>query len=84
MKAYQVFAGEEDKYGHQRYDLVAIYLDKERALSHCKQIAESNVYKDEILEEGEFYGGPGVYKNWDLIGWSRVTIARFAEIDITE
>ena len=47
MKAYQVFKGELDKHGRQHYDLMATYLDKERALAHTKQIAESTpVYRD--------------------------------------
>lgn len=83
MKAYQVHSGEYDKHGRQTYDLVATYLDKDRALAHCKQIAESVPLYGDILEEGEFYGD-GKYKSWDAIGWDRVTIARFKEIDITE
>ena len=83
MKAYQVFKGELDKHGHQRYDLIATYLDKQRALDHCKQIAEAEPLYGDILDEGEFYGG-GKYKSWDAIGWERVTIAQFEEIEITE
>ena len=83
MKAYQVFKGEIDKHGHQRYDLVATYLDKEKALAHCKQIVESTPLYGDILDEGEFYG-EGKYKSWDAIGWDRVTIAQFEEIDIIE
>lgn len=83
MKAYQVFKGEQDKHGRQHYDLVATYLDKERALVHAKQIAESTPLYGDVLEEGEFYGG-GKYKSWDAIGWERVTIAQFQEIEITE
>ena len=83
MKAYQVFKGELDKHGHQRYDLIATYLNKQRALDHCKQIAEAEPLHGDILDEGEFYGG-GKYKSWDAIGWDRVTIAQFTEIEITE
>ena len=56
MKAYQVFKGEQDKHGRQRYDLVATYLDKEKALAHCKQVVESTTLYGDVLEEGEFYG----------------------------
>jgi hypothetical protein len=83
MKAYQVFKGEQDKHGRQIYDLVATYLDKEKALAHCRQIVESTTLYGDVLEEGEFYG-EGKYKSWDAIGWERVTIAQFTEIDITE
>lgn len=89
MKAYQVFKGEQDKHGRQRYDLVATYLDKDRALEHCKKIAEATpLYNDDVLEEGEWYGD-GKYKNWNIndptpFGWSSVTIARFEENHITE
>ncbi len=83
MKAYQVFKGELDKHSHQRYDLIATYLDKEKALAHCAQIATDTPLYGDTLEEGEFYGG-GKYKSWDAIGWERVTIAQFEEIDIIE
>ena len=83
MKAYQVHSGEYDKHGRQRYDLVATYLDKEKALAHCKQIAEATPLYGDILEEGEWYGN-GKGKSWYAIGWDRVIIAKFEEIDITE
>lgn len=83
MKAYQVFKGEEDKHGKQYYDLQATYLDRDRALQHCAQIATNTPLYGDTLEEGEFYG-EGKYKSWDAIGWSRVTIAEFREIEITE
>ncbi len=31
MKAYQVFEGDTDKHGRQTYNLVATYLDREKA-----------------------------------------------------
>lgn len=83
MKAYQVFKGELNKHGHQEYDLVATYFDKDRALQHCKEIAEGTPLYGDVLEEGEWYGN-GKYKSWYAIGWERVTIARFEEIEITE
>lgn len=83
MKAYQVFKGEQDKHGYQRYNLVATYLDKEKALAHCKQIAESTPLYGDVLEEGEFYG-EGKYKSWKAIGLNLVTIAQFQEIIITK
>jgi lipoprotein NlpI len=83
MKAYQVFTGESDKHGRQQYDLVATYLDRERALQHCKEIAESTQLYGDILEETEFYAN-GKYKSWTAIGWERVDIAQFQEIEITE
>ena len=83
MKAYQVFKGELDKHNRQRYDLIATYLDRQRALDHCKQIAEAEPLYGDVLEEGEFHGS-GKYKSWDIVGWDRVTIAHFEEIEITE
>lgn len=83
MKAYQVYSGELNKHGHQRYDLIATYLDKNKALQHCQQIANDTPLYGDILEEGEWYGG-GKYKSWDAVGWERVTIAKFEEIEITE
>jgi len=83
MKAYQVFSGEQDKHDRQRYDLIATYLDREKALAHCKQIAESTPLHGDVLNEGEFWG-EGKYKSWNALGWLCVTIAEFREIDITE
>jgi len=83
MKAYQVFQGEQDRHGRQQYDLVATYLARERALQHCKELAESIPLYGDLLEEGEWYGN-GKFKSWDAIGWDRVSIAEFREIEITE
>lgn len=83
MKAYQVFYGELDKHCHQKYHLVATYLDKEKALDHCKQIAESTPLYGDKLEEEDFYN-EGKYKSWYAIGWERVEISQFKEIDIIE
>ena len=83
MKAYQVFEGDTDKHGRQTYNLVATYLDREKALQHCKEIAEATPLHGDVLEEGEFYE-KGRLKYWYAIGWERVDIARFAEIEIIE
>jgi hypothetical protein len=82
MKAYQVFKGELDKHGRQHYELVATYLDREKALTHTKQIAESTPLHGDRLEEEEY--GNGKYKSWNAYGWKIVTIAQFEEIEITE
>ena len=83
MKAYQVFEGEINKHGYQLYNLIATYLDKEKALTHCKQIVESTQLCGDILEE-EFYG-EGKFKIWERVNfWERVTIAKFQQIDIIE
>jgi hypothetical protein len=82
MKAYQVFRGELDKHGRQHYDLIATYLDKERALAHTKQIVESTPLYGDRLVEMEY--GDGKNKCWDAIGWEIVTIAQCEEIEITE
>lgn len=83
MKAYQVFEGDTDKHGRQTYDLVAIYLDREKALQHCKEIAEATPLLGDVLEEGAFFAN-GRFKCWYAIGWESVCIARFAEIEIIE
>ena len=83
MKAYQVFEGYLDKRDNQDYKLRATYLNRERALIHCKEIAENTPLYGDILEEGEFFC-EGKYKAWCAIGWERVTIAKFEEIEITE
>ena len=83
MKAYQVFKGDTDKHGRQMYDLVATYLDKEKALQHCKEIAEATPLHGDVLEESEFYAN-GKVKSWTAIGWERIDIAEFREIQITE
>ena len=79
-RAYQVFKGEEDKHGHQRYDLQATYFDRDRALEHCSRIVAADEFKGELIEETEY--GNGRYRSWDAIGWSRVTICRLEEIEI--
>ena len=83
MKAYQVFEGDTDKHGRQTYNLVATYLDKEKALQRCKEIAETTQLYGDTLEESEYYAN-GKCKSWTAIGWERVDIARFEEIEITE
>jgi len=83
MKAYQVFQGDTDKHGRQTYDLVATYLDREKALQHCKEIAEATPLLGDVLEESEFFAN-GKFKDWTAVGWEIVDIARFAEIEITE
>ena len=83
MKAYQVFEGFTDKHDDQRYTLKATYLDRERALTHCKEIAENTPLYGDVLEEGDFFNN-NKYKAWYAIGWERITIAKFEEIEITE
>ena len=84
MKAYQVFKGEKDVHGRQQYDLISTYLDRERALAHCKQIAESRLVDSDVFTLEEYFYGKGKFKNWVAIGWERVIIAQFQEIDIIE
>lgn len=82
MKAYQVYKGDLDKHGRQYYELVGTYLDSQKALDHAKSIAESTPLGDEKLESG-FYA-KGKCKSWDAVGWERVTVAEFREIEIIE
>ena len=83
MKAYQVFKGDLDKHGRQHYDLVATYLDKKKALDHCEKVAKETPLYGDILEFDGWYGNDK-YCSWSAIGWERVTIAQFEEIEITE
>jgi hypothetical protein len=83
MKAYQVFLGDVDKHGRQQYNLVATYLDRQRALDHAKKIAdETPLYGDELVE-GEFTKD-GKSKFWHAWGLEWIGLARFEEIEITE
>jgi hypothetical protein len=83
MKAYQIFTGDFDKHGRQYYELHSTYFSKERALDKCKELIGADEYKLEQIEESEWYGG-GKYKSWDALGWERMTICQFREIEITE
>lgn len=82
MKAYQVFKGDTDKHNNQYFELVATYLDKDKALAHGKQIADSTPLYGDNLEYGEYDNGKCF--SWTAYGWSPVTIADVREIDITE
>jgi hypothetical protein len=83
MKAYQVHKGEMDKHGHQRYDLVATYFDKTRALQHAEQIAESIPLYGDILEFDGWFSD-GKCASWSAVGWEHVCVSLFEEITITE
>lgn len=83
MKAYQVFKGDTDKHGNQQYDLVATYLDRERAIAHAQKVADETPMYGDILVEGE-WSKCERYKTWWAHGWEWVGIARFEEIEITE
>lgn len=84
MKTYQVYEGGTDKHDNQYYNLIATYLDKDKALAHSKQIAESNKYPGDELEYGEYDNGKclswSVYDGFD----APVFLAEVREIDITE
>ncbi len=84
MKAYQVFEGEYEEMGdYTHFELVATYLNKERALEHCRKLAEEYPLCGDQLIESDFNEKYGI-KDWDVRGWDIVTIVRFKEIDITE
>ena len=83
MKAYQVFLGDVDKHGRQQYNLVATYLDRQRALDHAKKIADETPLYGDVLEEDDFTPNDR-HKTWWARGWEWVGIARFSEIDIIE
>jgi len=84
MKAYQVYKGEQDKHGHQQFDLIATYLDKQQALNHAEKIAEETpLYSDTILEFDGWYG-KGKYCSWSIRGWEIIIVSQFREIEIIE
>ena len=83
MKAYQVHKGEENKHGHQDYELQATYLNKEKALEHAKKLVEETPLYGDKLIESDWYGN-GKYKSWTAHGWGYVTICLIEEIEITE
>ena len=83
MKAYQVFKGDFDKHGRQYYELDSTYFDKERALQRCKEIVETDEFKNETVIESEWYG-EGKYKSWDDHGFEWITLCRMVQIEITE
>jgi len=76
--AYQVFKGEEDKHGHQRYDLLATYFDEAKALEHCEQVVEADEFKNEQIGVYDYPGG----RSWTAVGWSYVTICELRKIEI--
>jgi len=83
MIAYQVFKGEQDKHGRQQFDLVATYLDKQRALDHAEKIAKETPLYGDVLEFDGWYG-KNKYCSWSARGWEITTISEFREIEITE
>jgi SRSO17 transposase len=84
MKAYQVYKGDLDEHGHAyTYELIATYLDKNRAFEHAKQIAdETPLYGDKLEFDG--WHGNGKYCSWSAMGWDTMIISRLTEIEITE
>ena len=90
MKAYQVFSGGLDKHGREYQELVATYIDKQRAFDHAEKIANETPLYGDILEFDVFYGD-GKHAsctvftiNSNSTGWERVTIARWEEIEVIE
>lgn len=84
MFAYQVFKGDSDKHGRQIYELIATYLDMEKALLHCSEIvAATPLYGDDLDECDYAVNNLGV-RCWDAVGWERLTICEMRTIEITE
>jgi hypothetical protein len=81
MKVYQVFSGDQNKHGHQTYELVATYLDRDAALTHAIQIADKAPLYGDILEESE-WDADKTCKIWYARGWEYVGIAKLEEITI--
>ena len=83
MKAYQVFRGDFDKHGRQRFDLVATYLDRQRAIDHTEKIAQETPLHGDVLEFDGWWA-ENKYCSWSAIGWEKVVLSQFEEIEITE
>jgi hypothetical protein len=83
MEAYQVFKGDIDKHGREYTELIATYLDKQRAFNHVEQIAKEAPLYSDILEFDGWYGD-GKYCSWSAVGWDRTCIALLTTIEITE
>ena len=84
MKAYQVYKGEENKHGHQDYELQATYLSKEKALEHAQKIVDETPLYGDTLIDNDWYGSNKQYKSWTARGWEYVTICLIEEINIIE
>jgi hypothetical protein len=84
MFAYQVFKGDCNKHGNQIYELVATYLDIEKAISHCNQIVSSTPLYGDELEEGDYVNNNLIVRYWDAVGWERLTICEMRTIQITQ
>jgi|694.fasta_scaffold37866_3 hypothetical protein len=84
MKAYQIHKGDIDKHGHVYFELIATYLDKDKAFNHAEIIAKNEpLMHDDLLEFDGWYADSKC-ASWSIVGWDRLTIARFQEIEITE
>jgi hypothetical protein len=83
MKAYQVFKGDTDKHGHEYFELIATYIDKDKAFLQAEQIARDTPLMGDVLEFDGWYGD-GKFASWSAVGWERITVSRFVEIEITE
>lgn len=81
MKAYQVFTGDLDKHGHQKFELDSTYLSKGMALIRCKEIIEAEEFKDEKIELTTLKNGS---MHWEASGWDIITICKLEEIQIIE
>jgi hypothetical protein len=82
MKAYQVFKGDTDKQGRQYYELLAMYFDKDRALHHCRRLAEEEAKRNALVEEHPSRDGKSIA--WCAVVRESVGIAKFTEIEIIE
>jgi hypothetical protein len=82
MKAYQVFNGDIDKHDRPYYELLATYFDKDRALHHCRRLAEEEAQRGELVEEHPTKDGKSI--GWYAVGWESVGVVKFSEIEIIE
>ena len=79
MKAYQVFKGELDSNEITQWDLVATYLNKDKALEHANKIVdEADPVNNEII--GGEWTDDGKY--WYEIGWTMTGICKIKEIEV--
>jgi hypothetical protein len=81
MKAYQVFECGMNKHDFPYTNLVATYLDYDKAIKHGREIALKEAGNDELTLNNST-ASKDVY--WTVKDWVIITVAEVKEIDIVE
>lgn len=86
MKIYQVYSGDTDKHDRQTEDYLATYLDKEKALEHCRQIVAALEEEGEDIEERKWGKEDNIESGiiWTAHGWNYVNVCYLYERFITK